>query len=249
MKTYPEESFARLEKLETGHFWFEERNNLVIWALHKIVGNFNRFLEVGCGTGFVLRRVASEFSNADITGVEYFESALPIAKARTPRATIKQADITNLVFDAPFDVVGCFDVLEHIPDDKIALQNLANSTIPGGHLFISVPQHPWLWNLHDEQACHVRRYTRAELVEKVRDAGLEVVYVTSFMTTLLPLMVLRKLRKGSKTESAQEAGEFKPNAIVNLILRFILKVEQAIIRAGLHFTVGGSLLLVARKLA
>jgi hypothetical protein len=81
----------------------------------------------------------------------------------------------------------------------------------------------------------------------VHDAGLKVVYVTSFMTALLPLMVLRKLRKGAKTESAQDAGEFKPNAIVNLILRYILNIEQAIIRVGVRFPVGGSLLVIAKK--
>lgn len=247
MKTYPEESFARLAKLEAGHFWFEERNNLIIWVLKKWGVNSGAFLEVGCGTGFVLQRVGNEFPEVDITGVEYFEAALPIAKSRSPNAKIAQADITALNFTEKFDMLGCFDVLEHIPDDQLAIANLYDCLKPGGTLVATVPQHPALWNLHDEQACHARRYKRHELQDKLTTAGFNVCYSTSFMTALLPLMVLRKMRKGHKEASAQDAGEFRPHPAVNRTLRLILGVEQVFIRFGFRLPIGGSRLVVAKK--
>jgi 2-polyprenyl-3-methyl-5-hydroxy-6-metoxy-1,4-benzoquinol methylase len=43
------------------------------------------------------------------------------------------------------DVAGCFDVLEHIPDDQRALEELARAVRPGGGLILTVPQLPRLW--------------------------------------------------------------------------------------------------------
>src|SRR5256885_1764601 len=51
---FSSEYFRRLAELESGHFWFESRNELILWVLGKYFAGMRSFLEVGCGTGFVL---------------------------------------------------------------------------------------------------------------------------------------------------------------------------------------------------
>jgi SAM-dependent methyltransferase len=247
LETFPEESFAKLAKVEDGHFWFEERNNLISWAMKKYAPDCRSFLEVGCGTGFVLQRIAEDFPQTSMTAVEYYDAALPFARQRCPRATISQADITNLPFDSEFDVVGCFDVLEHIPDDLAALRNLKKALKLGGLLLVSVPQHMWLWSEHDEHARHQRRYTRKELATKVTSLGLRPIFATSFACLPVPLMLLRKFRKGQNLDSGRgDWSEFELSGLTNKFLRLILSIECASVRAGMVWRVGGSLFAVFR---
>jgi 2-polyprenyl-3-methyl-5-hydroxy-6-metoxy-1,4-benzoquinol methylase len=246
-ETYPEESFAALVRLEDGHFWFEERNNLISWAMKKYAQDCRSFLEIGCGTGFVLRRIAEDFPQASMTAVEYYEAALPFARQRCPRATISQADITNLPFESEFDVVGCFDVLEHIPDDLAALRNLKKALKPGGLLLVSVPQHMWLWSEQDEHACHQRRYTRKELATKATSVGLRTVFATSFVSLAVPLMLLRKLRYQKRTRAeGPSLAEFEISPLLNRGMRAVLGLERGLVDLGVSWGLGGSLVMGLR---
>ena len=62
------EYFASLAQLEAGNFWFRSRNALIVWALRKYFPAARSFLEVGCGTGFVLSGIARAFPEAELTG-------------------------------------------------------------------------------------------------------------------------------------------------------------------------------------
>jgi SAM-dependent methyltransferase len=230
--------------MEDGHFWFEERNNLISWAMKKYLPHCRSFLEVGCGTGFVLKRIAEDFPKASMTAVEYYEAALPFARRRCPRAAIGQADITDLPFDGEFDVVGCFDVLEHITDDVEALRNLEKALEPGGLLLVSVPQHMWLWSEQDEHACHQRRYTRRELTAKAASVGLHTIFATSYVSLPVPLMLLRKIRyrKRARAEGPSLA-ELQVSPLINRGMKAVLGLERGLVDFGISWPVGGSLLM------
>lgn len=64
--------FAELAAVEAGNFWFEARNRLIIWALRRYARDFGSFLEVGCGTGYVLTALAAAFPQARVAGSEIF---------------------------------------------------------------------------------------------------------------------------------------------------------------------------------
>jgi SAM-dependent methyltransferase len=72
------------------------------------------------------------------------------------------------------DLVVCQNVLEHVPDDRAAVQTMADGLRPGGQLTILVPGHPRLYGSLDEAYGHRRRYTRRELGRLAGQAGLEV---------------------------------------------------------------------------
>jgi len=149
-----------------------------------------------------------------------------------------------LGFDGEFDVVGAFDVLEHIADDETVLRAMHRALCPGGGVLITVPQHPALWSAQDEHAGHRRRYTKKELVAKLRAAGFADMKTTSFVSLLLPLMALARLRKRKR---ADPFDELRIGGLANRVLEAVLDIERGLIRLGVSFPAGGSLLAVARK--
>jgi SAM-dependent methyltransferase len=171
-QTFDPSAFDRLAAAEPGHFWFEERRTLLLWALRHYFPAARNFCEVGCGTGFFLAGLAQCRPELRLTGVDYYSEALAHARHRLPGVTLELGDILKADRSGSFDVVGCFDVLEHIPDDINALAALATRLRPGGGLLLTVPQHPSLWSVADEIGHHQRRYRREELVRKVHTAGL-----------------------------------------------------------------------------
>ncbi len=246
---FREEYFADLAALEARSFWFRARNDLITWAMKTYFPDCWRFLEIGCGTGFVLSGIRSAYPSIELSGSEIFSTGLDFAATRVPPAQFYQMDARNIPFRDHFDVIGAFDVLEHIDDDEAAIAEVGKALRPGGGFLISVPQHPLLWSPQDEHAFHVRRYTAIELRRKVEAAGFEVVRMTSFVSLLLPMMFASRLwMRGRKRDADFDAiGELRQSRAANTALGAVMTIERALIRHGLSFPAGGSLLLVARK--
>lgn len=238
--------YQQLASLEAGNFWFRARNELVLWALTRYFPGAGSLLEVGCGTGFVLGAIASAFPNLDVVGTEIHSEPLDVAARRAPGATLLQLDARAIPYRDEFDLACAFDVLEHIQEDRQVLKEMAKALRPGGGMVLTVPQHPFLWSVHDENAHHVRRYRREELRSKLSEAGFDVVRLTSFVSLLLPAMLLSRLLSG-RNRQRNPFGEFELGTIANRTLEGILAVERVLIRGGLNFPAGGSLLAIARK--
>ena len=239
--------FAELAKLEERNFWFRARNRLIVWALQHQMPAFADFLEVGCGTGYVLQGVATAFPAAHLCGTEAQTEGLQFAAARVPRAAFLQMDARHMPFDREFDVIGAFDVIEHINEDETVLAEMHRALRPGGSLLLTVPQHPFLWSEYDVRAHHVRRYTAGELRQKLTHAGYEIVKMTSFVSVLLPLMMLSRLTRRTTAPDYDPLAELRIGAVTNALLECALDAERLLIRAGITLPFGGSLLAVARR--
>jgi SAM-dependent methyltransferase len=242
------EYFADLARLEEGNFWFRARNELLVWALRRHFPGLESFLEIGCGTGYVLAGVAAHFPRARLAASEVFSAGLAFAARRVPDARFMQMDGRRIPFVDEFDVVGAFDVIEHIEEDEAVLAAMARAVKPGGGVVLTVPQHPWLWSAADEYACHVRRYTAAEIHRKVRAAGLEIVRSTSFVSLLLPAMLASR-KRGREGKPFDPLDEFRIGPAANRALEAVLRAERALIRIGVSLPLGGSRLVVARRTA
>lgn len=239
--------FAELAQLEERNFWFRARNRLILWALRQYAPAFSDFLEVGCGTGYVLQGVAAAFPQARLCGSEAQTEGLQFAAARVPRAEFLQMDARRMPFEKEFDAIGAFDVIEHIVEDETVLTQMHRALRPGGSLLLTVPQHPFLWSEYDVRAHHVRRYTAGELRQKLARAGFGIVKMTSFVSVLLPLMMLSRLTRRTDAADYDPLAELRIGAVTNTLLERALDVERLLIRAGLSLPFGGSLLAVARR--
>ena len=240
------EYFARLSEIEESNFWFRARNELIQWALRDYFPDAKSFFEVGCGTGFVLAGLREKFPRMRLAGSEIFADGLAIAKARVPKVELYQMDARRISFEGEFDVVGAFDVLEHVIEDENVLVQMFNAVRPGGGLLVTVPQHPFLWSASDQYAMHQRRYNCAELRTKVESARFLIERITSFNSLLLPLMIWSRLQR-KRNHDFQPWREFEIGPALNRALESILNLERMAIRTGVSFPAGGSLLLIGRK--
>ena len=239
--------FDKLVALEAQNFWFRSRNRLILWALDRFFFEAERFMEIGCGTGFVLSGVAAARPGMVLCGSEISSAGLACAAARLPGVQLLQMDARAIPFCEEFDVIGAFDVLEHVQQDTEVLRQMHRAVRPGGGMLLTVPQHAILWSRTDENACHVRRYAARDLADKVRVAGFRIERMTSFVSLLLPLMFASRLRFQRSKNEEDTNSELRVRGLVNGLLEQVLTVERAGIRAGLTFPFGGSLLLVAKK--
>lgn len=241
------EYFGSLFEIESQHFWFQTRSQLILWALEKYFPDCKSFFEIGCGTGFVLSAVSKTFPKLELYGSDIYTASLPYASSRIKSAVLFQMDATAIPFKNQFDVIGAFDVLEHIKQDELALSEIYKAIKPGGGIILTVPQHQFLWSPIDEQACHERRYQAADLKNKVIKAGFQVLRSTSFVSLLLPLMMWsrHKLKKANSNTNPDQEVQVSP--LLNKILKAILLLESSGIKLGLNYPAGGSLLMMARK--
>lgn len=155
-------------------------------------------------------------------------------------------DARAIPFESEFDLVTAFDVVEHIDEDEEAFREMRRATLPGGGLLLTVPQHRFLWSAADDYAHHKRRYARREMEAKIRSAGYAIVRYSSFVALLMPLMLLSRMRMKS-SQHYDPLAEFRISNKTNRALGYIMAVEQALIRSGVSFPFGGSMLLVARR--
>ena len=241
---YDPAHFAELARLEAGNFWFRARNRLLAWVLQRYFPGARSFLEIGCGTGFVLAGIATAFPALKLSASEAAVTGLAHAAARVPGASLMQMDARRIPFTSEFDVIGAFDVLEHIDDDQAVLAELFRVVRPGGGIIVSVPQHPWLWSGPDVAAHHRRRYRVGELDRKVAAAGFAIMRSTSFVGLLLPMMILSRLRPSARSP---QPVELAPSRWLNTIFETILDWEVAAISAGISLPFGGSRIVVAGK--
>jgi SAM-dependent methyltransferase len=241
--------FLELARLEDANFWFQSRNNLLIWAISKYCPNFGSLLEIGCGTGYVLSGISTKFPRSTLFGSEIFIAGLGFAATRLPSAKFMQMDARGIPFENEFDVIGAFDVLEHIKEDEKVLAQMCMALKPEGLMLLTVPQHAWLWSPIDEYACHERRYAAPDIHQKIEAAGFRVIRSSSFVTTLLPaMMISRFLQKKVSDKKFDATAELEISPWLNSLFCRIFKVELAIIKWGFNLPIGGSRLVVAKKI-
>lgn len=249
---YPSEGFDVTAAVEARSFWCRTRIRIIRGIIQRYVDRTRTLdmLDIGCGIGGMVGGLQS-LGGLNLTGSEIYLSGLKYARSRLPDATFIQLDATKIPFTDAFDIIGAFDVLEHIDDDERVMASVRDALRPGGWFLITVPQYPWMWSHLDDIVHHKRRYTRRELRRKLRTAGFEILRTTSFVSLLFPPMVLSRFLSRTRERSADTTKEFESEVNLpgplNAAFDVMMRVDEALIAMGLSLPMGGSLLAVARK--
>lgn len=176
------------------HFWLAGRQALVELRLIQLrkarTGPWHQGLELGCGGGALLKPLSRHALS--LTGIDGHASLLTQARRVHPKVRLLGADVTATGLDSgTFDLIGAFDVLEHVdPDDFLGeARRLAT---PGADLLLSVPAFPTLWSDMDERAGHRCRYRWQELRRELLRQGWTPMGHTHYQFLLFPLAWLSR---------------------------------------------------------
>jgi len=163
----------------------ERARNFNQWMFDRIAPYVRgRVLEVGSGRGnmtrFLLRKdffVASDIDEEHLQLLRRQFEALP--NARIERLDLGDFDPTLFAGDR-IDTIVCLNVLEHVQDDRAALDRMRDVLQPGGRLVLLVPSYPFLYCGFDRAIGHYRRYSRRSLAAAVEKAGFKVIHREAF---------------------------------------------------------------------
>ncbi len=255
--TYDPGAYENLIAVEERHFWFRARNRAIVAAFESIRTQLPpgyRILEVGCGTGNVLRELQRVAVGGTAVGMDLHQEGLRYARGRVNPALLVRADASLPPFSVKFDVVGLFDVLEHLEHDVDVLVSLRNLLTAEGFLLITVPADPRLWSYFDVGSRHKRRYETSELEKKLVKAGYKVEYITPYMGVLYPVLWIgRRLtgRRHGETADALDAwtlakADLRVRPVSGALLGLILEQELRLLRRRRRLPFGASLMAVAR---
>ncbi len=250
--SYPSDGNSACFQLEDRSYWFHHRSQVILDAMKRHTSS-GSVLDVGGGNGFMTRSIQDNGYDAVLIEPG-LDGALNAYHHRGVKnvicSTLNHANLKRCQFDA-----ACiFDVLEHIENHVIFLNEISEVLKPGGKLYITVPAHCWLWSQSDEYAGHYRRYTLNTLSEVV-GVKFRIIQKTHFFTLLVPpLFLMRSLphylfkkreAKNVLSESKEHGADSKHT--YNLMMN-LLRPEIKLISKRVVLPFGTSILCVAEKI-
>ena len=249
--SYPDEGNASCLGVEDTSFWFRHRNNCILEVV-KSLPPATAFFDVGGGNGYVAK--ALQDTGLEVVLVEPGSTGALNARRRGVQHVIRASLEDTGFLPEILPAVGLFDVLEHVEDDRAFIRTVRNYLSPGGMVYVTVPAFEWLWSQEDVSAGHYRRYTPRSLSRVLKEAGLQVEFVTCFFGFLpIPVMFCRSLpyrlglHRASSTPDAVCKDHEIRNPVGGRVLNFLLQRELERIKAREESSFGGSCLAVARK--
>ena len=146
----------------------------------------SRVLDIACGTGLLLKRLAERVHHPALVGIDRVPAMLDAARENIGQeATLLEGDAKHLPFDdAGFDLVVSTNALHYFPDAIASLREMRRVMSPSGNLVVTDWCRDYFWMrllnriLPWTQHAHVHTYTTAELEQKLLENGFKVVSTT-----------------------------------------------------------------------
>jgi SAM-dependent methyltransferase len=228
-------------------WWFAaiHANLLMLYrrAMPQLPGT-RKLLDAGCGTGGFLACLVHQMPEAETFGLDADETACHWALEKSAQP-ICAGSVNNLPFaDAAFATIVSVDVLCHRGvKEREALGQFHRCLAAGGILILNLPAYRWLMSHHDTAVHNARRYTKRDVVRLLHAAGFRPIFASYWNTVLFPLMVVtRKLLAAGSGSDVKLQPRF-----VETACRAATTIERSLMRAGIRFPFGGSVLAIAAK--
>ena len=197
-----------------------------------------KLLDVGAGTGQVGRFLAQDNPRAEYFFIE------PLVSLEENLVEQYGAD-RNFVGQKSYEEINfltCLDVLEHIEDDKVFVEDIVEKMHRSARLIITVPALQMLWSPWDEAMGHFRRYDKKQLINLLKPLNLEI----NRCHYLFPEMIAPGLwRRATAGKIQSENGEF-PN-LKPLVNKFFYQLSNLTRKTGAINPLGSSLLIDVTK--
>jgi SAM-dependent methyltransferase len=219
--------FDRMAEHDAVHWWYVARRRILhdLIAREVALPKGARILEIGCGTGHNFEMLRG-FGRLD--AIEVDGEARSLASRRLGHA-VGAAPLPELtgIPERTYHLVALLDVLEHVDEDRAALESIATRLAPGGRILVTVPAYPWMWSAHDRAHHHKRRYSRRALRGVIEAAGLRAERIGYFNSLLFPLAAAARL--AGKLLGKTDSDDKLPPAPLNRLFRAIFGLERHLV--------------------
>ncbi len=219
-------------------FYFRAKNELIQYFVSKYAKNA-KILILGNGPSQSLS-VLKKYGKIYATDIDQKSLDL-IPKNIFFKKT--KADICNTHFKKDFfDIIICCDVLEHVKDDKKAVNEMKRILKKNGKILCTVPAFQKLFSSHDKALGHIRRYSKNNILNMMEGLKIEKLSYWNFFM-FFPIALKRLISKKSDAK-VDELSKIPP--ILNKICYFLLLAENNMLKK-LNFPFGLSLFIIAEK--
>jgi len=218
--------YQQMAELDDRHWWYRARRRILADLIRREANlpAKARILEIGCGTGHNLSML-SGFGHVD--GLELDDEAAALSEKRLGRKVMRSPLPELDQVPDNYDLIGAFDVIEHIEDDHAALAAIATKLKSGGKFMMTVPAHPWMWTAHDVANHHKRRYSKRALRSLIESSPLKLERLGYFNSLLFPIAVAE--RAASKLRGKDNGDVSLPPAPLNSALEALFASERYLV--------------------
>lgn len=241
------EYFEEYYHLERNHWWFKVRALILNQHIGKYFSkNQNiKILNIGVATG-----ATTDFLSkyGKVISVEY-DQICSIETYKKIQKPIVNGSITKLPFgDNLFDLVCAFDVIEHVENDQLAVDEMVRACKDRGMICVTVPAYMFLWSKHDVVNNHFRRYSAQSLKNLFNKNAGRILYSSYFNSILFPAVAFFRLISGFLPEKSIRKGAgsdfsvFNQDSFINNVFYKIFYLELILLKK-FKFLFGTSLLL------
>jgi SAM-dependent methyltransferase len=242
--------YELVHQVQNHHWWWLGRERIIETLIEKHLDTSVKLeiADVGCGFG---ANISMLRKYGDVTGLELNAAAIDTVKSRWGDSVQAVRWESPNALAMRFNFMLLADVLEHIPDDKGAIDWINEHLLGNGYVLITVPAHGFLWTQMDDVLDHHRRYTRKTLLE-LFDDRFEIVYCSYYNMFLFPVkacfVLFDRLKRKLFPSAVKRSYNDVPPSLVNSIFKHILMLESSVIRRT-TVPFGVSLVCLVRKRA
>ena len=232
-------------RVQTHHWWFAVRRRLLRRLLHSLdIPQGLPAVDIGCGTGSNLRLLESE-GLYNVVGLDRSLYALSLAKKKV-NLTLVAGDTNDLpIRPNSIGLIIAMDILEHLEDDSKGIEEFHRGLKKGAMLLLTVPAFESLWGIQDVVTGHKRRYSRNEILTKLKQGGFDVLRSSYFNFFLFfPILMARRAMRilGTKIKSENDLNF----PLVNFFFKGVFSIELYILKY-FSFPFGVSIYCIAKK--
>ena len=233
--------------LEREHWYFRARNKIIMDHINEVVegGSDLKILNVGAGTGFTSQLLEK---HGQVKSLEYDEQCFEFVKQKLD-IDIDNGSILELPYDDnEFDLVCAFDVIEHVEDDRLGVEELKRVCKKKGVVVVTVPAYQFLWSKHDEVNHHFRRYKKKQLLNLFKGSGQFLYHSYYNFWLFLPIAFFRTINnifsitKTTEEDTGSDFGVVKQDSIISKFLFKLFYSESFFVKKYIKLPFGVSLI-------